>query len=168
MSVFDASSFMETTVKTELSTQFPVIPEGEYLAQVKDIKLRQVDFKKIAGSGIALDVMWEILDDGVKAATKMDHPQCRQDFLLDLVEGSDPPQLDLAEARNIRLGQILAACGLNSKKGWNLNMIKNQTCGVRVKHRDNPDDPEAPFSEVSRVVSLDKFRETQDRKAVAA
>jgi hypothetical protein len=167
MSVFDANTFMETTVRAELSTKFPVIPEGEYLLQCKDIKLRQVEFKKIDGSGVAIEVYWEVLDDGVKAATKMEHPQCRQSFLLDLMEGSDPPQLDLSEGRNIRLGQILAACNLNSKKGWNLASIKNQTVGGRVKHRENPDDAEAPFSEVVRVVSLDKFRETQDAKAAA-
>jgi hypothetical protein len=152
MSVFDASSFMQNIVKAELATRFPVIPEGEYLAQVKKIDMRQVDFRKIEGSGIAIELQWEIMDDGVREATKMDHPFC---------------QLDLAEGRNIRLGQLLAACGLNSKKGWSIGMILNQTCGVRVKHRANEDDPEAPFSEVSRVVSLDKFRDIQDKKAAA-
>jgi hypothetical protein len=167
MSVFDASSFMQNIVKAELATRFPVIPEGEYLAQVKKIDMRQVDFKKVEGSGIAIELQWEIMDDGVREATKMDHPFCRQSWLLDLVKDSDPPQLDLAEGRNIRLGQLLAACGLNSKKGWSIGMILNQTCGVRVKHRANEDDPEAPFSEVSRVVSLDKFRDIQDKKAAA-
>jgi hypothetical protein len=112
-------------------------------------------------------MQWEIMDDGVREATKMEHPFCRQSWLLDLVKDSDPPQLDLSEGRNIRLGQLLAACGLNSKKGWSIGMILNQTCGVRVKHRANEDDPEAPFSEVSRVVSLDKFRDIQDKKAAA-
>jgi hypothetical protein len=167
MSVFDATTFMSTTIKAELDTKFPVIPEGEYLAQVKKIDMRQVEFRKIEGSGIAIEVQWELLDDSVRESTKMEHPFCRQSFLLDLVKDSDPPQLDLGEGRNIRLGQILAACGLNSKKGWSIGMILNQTCGVRVKHRDNPDDPEAPFSDVSRVISLDKFREVQDRKAAA-
>jgi hypothetical protein len=167
MSVFDASSFMQNVVKAELDTRFPVIPEGEYLAQVKKIDMRQVDFRKIEGSGIAIELQWEIMDDGVRAATKMDHPFCRQSWLLDLVKDSDPPQLDLAEGRNIKLGQLLAACGLNSKKGWSIGMILNQTCGVRVKHSPNDDDPEAPFSNVTRVVSLDKFRDIQDKKAAA-
>jgi hypothetical protein len=93
MSVFDAQSFMQNVVKAELDTRFPVIPEGEYLAQVKKIDMRQVDFKKIEGSGIAIELQWEIMDDGVRAATKMDHPFCRQSWLLDLVKDSDPPSL---------------------------------------------------------------------------
>src|SRR4051794_4734088 len=120
MSVFDATSFMQNVVKAELDTRFPVIPEGEYLAQVKKIDMRQVEFRKIQGSGVSIDIQWEVMDDGVRDATKMEHPFCRQSFLLDLVKDSAPPQLDLSEGRNIRLGQLLAACGLNSKKGWSI------------------------------------------------
>lgn len=154
-STFDANSFMEQNFKTELDVRLTPVPEGEYIAQIIDVKLREVQFRKIEGTGVGIDITWEITDDNVRRAMNMEHPQARQSFLLDLDADG---RLDLGKNKNVRLGRVLSATGLNSKRGWSLPMLKFQTAFIKVEQRADDDDPEIVYSDVKRVAPLDKAR----------
>src|SRR6266446_2789896 len=117
MSIFDAAAaqaLLETVHKGAIDTQWHTVPEGEYILQCKELLLRQVTFKKIEGTGVGLDIQWEIIDEEVKKQMNIEHPIARQSMLLDLVDGRN--QLDFATNRNQQLKNVIDACGLNTGK----------------------------------------------------
>jgi hypothetical protein len=168
VSIFDpaaAAALLETVHKGTIDTQWHTVPEGEYIIQCKELTLRQVVFKKIEGTGVGLDIQWEVIDDTVKRSMNIDHPTVRQSMLIDLVDGRN--QLDFSTNRNQSLKNVIEACNLNTGK-FSLNMLKNQTCFGRIKHRPDDNDPEIIYAEVARVTSLEKARARQQRQADAA
>jgi hypothetical protein len=152
-SIFDPNSFLQTEYKGTIDTEYHNCPPGEYIAQIKKLDLRQVTFKKIEGSGVGIDIQWELLDDEVKKAMNMEQPQVRQSFLLDLIEGRN--QLDLGPNRNMKLKNIIKALDLNSGK-FALNQLMHGTAYVKVGQRPDDDDPEIIYSEVTRVTGLER------------
>lgn len=161
MSIFNpaaAQALLDTVHKGEIDTKWVVIPEGEYAMQIKDLKLREVVFKKIEGTGIGLDIEWEIMDDEVKQQLNIEHPTCRQSMLLDLVDGKN--QLDFSTNRNQKLKNIIDAAGLNTGR-FSLGSLKFAVAFGRVKHRPDDNDPETVYAEVTRVTSMEKARAKQ-------
>ena len=143
MSVFDPDAFMSESIKGEIDTRIIPVPEGEWNAQVDNLKFRQLDEGRVI-----MDVYWEILEESVKESTKLDKPTCRQSVFLDMTsEGS----LDLSKGKNRRLGLLRAAVGQNTGKPWAPSMLIGQLAKVRVEHSPNPDDLENPYANVKAV-----------------
>jgi hypothetical protein len=161
MSIFDPNTFGETVYKGEVDYDYHVCPIGDYLAQITDVKYREVTFKKVEGTGVGVDISWEVKDDAVKTAMNMDQPTVRQSFLLDLVEkelAKGNAVIDWGVNRNMKLKRIRQACGLANGGAFNLGMLKFKTAYVHVDHRPDENDPEVVYSEVTRVTSLEKAR----------
>jgi hypothetical protein len=163
MSIFDPTSFLETVYKQAIDTKFHSVPEGEYIAQCKDINYREVTSDKIDGVRYLAELTWEITDEAVAASMNVERvPQVRQSVWLDLVtkNGQTLPQLDWGTNKNMGLKRLMDTFSLNDGK-FAVGKLKFQTGYIRVSHRVNPEDPESPFAEVSRVTSLDKARAAQ-------
>lgn len=150
---FDQNSLLNTMVKAKLDTRLPPIPldnGDEFLARCTRVDIRQNTKASTGETFTGLRTTWEILDDDVRAAMNVEHPTASYDFLLDI----DPKTggLALGPAKNVRLGRLLAACGINGKE-WSLGMIQDATATVKIRHRSDPDDPEILYNEVSRVAA---------------
>ena len=115
-SLFDPNTFLEQTVTGAMDTKYPVIPAGEYPAISKSIAARKMpNADPTKGAYTVLDIVWAIDDAGVKEATKLENPTCRQSVFLDLVysEAEGKEVLDTSATKNVQLGRLREALGLN-------------------------------------------------------
>lgn len=152
-SLFDPNTFLEQTVTGAMDTKYPVIPAGEYPAISKSIAARKQPAKDpTKGSYTVLDVVWGIDDAGVKEATKLENPTCRQSVFLDLdAEG----KLDTSETKNVQLGRLREALGLNNPEAtFSFSQLVGQPALVRIEHSPNPTDAENPYSNVTKVAQV--------------
>lgn len=153
MSLFDKETFLSAEVTGANDTTYPTIPPGEYPAIAKKLDSRQFpgtqDPTKIYTS---LDIIWAIDDVGVKEATGLPEPTCRQSIFLDLNEAG---QLDMREKKNVQLGRLREALGLNDpEKAFSFAQIAGQPAIVRIEHSPNKNDPENPYSNVTKVAQV--------------
>ena len=106
--MFDAQEFLNTTVDTAHDTTMIPVPEnmsGEgYQGVAGKVECRQwVKKDDPSVSGIALDILWEIMDEDVKTAVARDKVTVKQGIMLDITEAG---ALDLAKGKNIGLGKL--------------------------------------------------------------
>ena len=152
-SLFDPNTFLEQTVTGAMDTKYPVIPAGEYPAISKSIAARKMQNKDpTKGAYTVLDIVWSIDDAGVKEATKLETPTCRQSVFLDLdAEG----KLDTSETKNVQLGRLREALGLNKPEDvFSFSQLVGQPALVRIEHSPNPTDAENPYSNVTKVAQV--------------
>lgn len=152
-SLFNADTFLDETVTGAHETKYPVIPPSEYPAVSKSINAREMPNKKEPEKGpfTVLDIVWEIDDAGVKEATGLDNPTCRQSVFLDIHED----KLDMRDKKNIPLGRLREALGLNdASRPFSFRDLVGQPAIVRVEQSPNPNDPENPYSNVTKVAQV--------------
>lgn len=150
MSVFDPDTFLNTEIAGAIDTTIIPVPEGEYPAQVANApRFRTIDTKD--GERHVMDVSWLVDDENVKKVTGLERPMCRQTVFLDITEEGG---LDISKGKNRQLGLLREAVGQNSAgRPWAPAMLEGQTAHVRIEHSPNPNDPESPYANVTRVAT---------------
>lgn len=153
--MFDPENFMNSvTVDSPLSTITVPIPEGDYRAMVKEVKLEPPGVNKKTGEETSpiLRVTWKLLDqDALAAEMEREELLIRQDIWIDR---DDNGNFALGKGRNVGLGRLREALGVNNQPG---NPFKNLDGGValiKVAHRTDPDNSEQKYAEVRRVAAL--------------
>ena len=141
---FDPDVFMSADNKGELDTEFVNVPEGEYNAVATDLKVRTTQTGKVI-----LDVSWEINDPEVEKATGRETNTVRQSVFLDMDDSGE--RISAARGKNISLGRLLEAVGINMAKPWSLASIKGNVGLVTVKHRMVEDG--TVYADVKRVAA---------------
>jgi hypothetical protein len=131
---FNADDFMNETIEGAMDTEFKVIPPGEYLAQLADEQpdlIRHGTSEKTGQVWKGVRLVWNVLDDKVKADLDRETVSVRQEFFLDLDEDS---KLALGAGKNVRLGKLRDALGLNQGP-FNFNMLKGAgPARIKVGH----------------------------------
>ena len=148
LSTFDPDLFLGSEVEGEFETSYQRVPPGEYPGVIDDVKVRKVDTKD--GPRAVMDVTWLILDEEVKKETELERPTCRQGMFLDV---NDQGGLDRGKNKNVAVGRLLEALGMNNGKAWNPEGLKGLPATVRIEHKPNADDPENPYANVTRVAT---------------
>jgi hypothetical protein len=150
--MFDADSFLNAPVSGSNSTKIIPVPVGEYPGVADKISARQWQSKDGTQTGLALDITWLVEDDNVKQITGRDNPTARQGIMLDLTPDG---ALDMSEGKNVPLGRLRAALGLNEEgQSFSFNMIPGRMAKIKVGHRADARDPEIQYAEVNAVVAL--------------
>ncbi len=146
-SVFDPTAFIDAAVTEAMDTKTVPVPVGEYQAIVESIKTRTwVSKDDPTKSGVALDVQWEVLDENVKALLGRDKVTVKQGVMLDTTAG----RLDLGKGKNISLGRLRSALGLNNPgEAFSLSMLTGRMGMVTVSHRVDGEDI---YAEVRKVL----------------
>jgi hypothetical protein len=140
---FDASVFESQQFNDANDTRYVAIPEGEYLALIKEKKFRQEKGYTI------LDVTWLIDDAGVKEATGMKEPTVRQSIFLDVTQSGG---LDFGKGKNVRLGRLREATGLNTPgQPFSFNMLEGRPARISVKHRLHDGETYSDVKEVTKA-----------------
>lgn len=138
MSVFNPDTFLQSATTEKMETRRTPIPENEYLATIKDVKLRS------AKESVILDVTWSILDQGAGAglAAKMGLPEAtvRQSVFLDIRE--DGQGLATGPNKNVQLGRIREAIGQNNPGPWMILQLKGAG-PAKIMVTNRPDDKDA-------------------------
>lgn len=146
---FDADTFLNSEFDSGFETKLTQVPEGEYDAIIEDVKPRK--FTNAEGQERAvLEVSWLILDEDVKQQTELEKPLSRQTIWLDV---NDNGTLERGKNKNLGLGNLLEALGLNDGKPWSPSSLKGLTGKVKVEKEKKPQDPENPYTNVTRVAA---------------
>lgn len=143
---FNPEQFLESQAEGEFSTSTVPCPEGTYYAQINDVDAKTIE-TKTGEERVIMSVIWDVLDDGVKAELGRETVRVRQDLFLDLDESGG---ISNKEGDNVRLGRLLSAIGMNGKK-WSPKSLIGQTANVQVSHRSDKDDPAVKYPEIKRV-----------------
>lgn len=150
MSTFDPSSLLETTFVEANDTKLIPIPEAEYLAVIEDSKINTWQSKDGANSGLRLDVNYMIDDQAAKDATGREKLSVRQGIMLDLTE--DGKSLDMGKGKNVALGRLREAAGLNVPgQPFAIQMLPGRLVKIRVTQRPSDKDPEVVYNDVKGV-----------------
>lgn len=150
MSIFNPDTFLDQQFEEANSTQIIPIPVDEYTGVIKDVKARQWQSKKDpSNSGIALDVTWEIDSAEVRELLGRDTVTCKQGIMLEFTESGS---LDFSKGRNVSLGRLREAVGLNVPgKAFSFAHLPGQVAKVSISHRIDGDQI---FSEVKAVAAM--------------
>lgn len=148
MSTFDPDSFLNSEYAESTSTKIIPVPVGEYLAQVDKVTAKAIT----TGAGeerIIMSVLWNVLDDGVKAELGMEKVMVRQDIFLDMTEEG---AIDMSKGKNRQLGLLREAVGQNKDgKPWSPQKLAGTSATIVVDHRVDKNDPEVVYSEVKKI-----------------
>ena len=148
LSTFDPDLFLGAETAGGFETSYERVPAGEYSAMIDDVKVRKINTAN--GEQAVMDVTWLILDEDVKKETELERPTCRQGFFLDI---NDKGGLDRGKNKNVGLGRLFEALGMDKGSKWSPGGLKGSTAVVRVEHKPNKDDPENPYANVTRVAA---------------
>ena len=148
LSTFDPDLFLGGETTGGFETSYARVSPGEYSAMLDGTKVRKVNTND--GEQAVMDVTWLILDEEVKKETELERPTCRQGFFLDI---NDKGGLDRGKNKNVGLGRLLEALGINKGDKWSPEGLKGSLAVVRVEHKPNEGDPENPYANVTRVAA---------------
>lgn len=137
--MFNPAMFLDATTDSQMDTKLIPCPEGEYLGIIDDVKIRTWTKKdNPSEGGVVLDVFWNIEDEGVKQTLGRTKVTVKQGVMLDL---TDQGQLDCAKGRNVQLGRLREATGLNKPgEPFAMNMLPGKMAKVLIKHRTDGED----------------------------
>lgn len=148
MSAFDPENFLNQQTEDALDTQIIPVPEGEWEAQIEDIKPTSGTSQKSGNPFYILQVTWNILDQKVSETTQRDKNTVRQSVFLDV---KDDGSLDRGKGKNVNLGRLREAVGQNKPgKKWKPADLVGQTATIQVVHKHN-EETGNPIAEVKRV-----------------
>lgn len=160
MSDFNAEAFLEQTTEAAMSTSMTVCPEGEYMARVGsepgDVKAESIQGKKDpTKTYVQVTLMWEILDENVKAALKREKLTVRDRFFVD--RDSVTGMLAVGPDVNVTLGARRAALGLNTDAPFNIGMLRGAgPAMIKVKNTSDERDKTRKYAEVERATALQR------------
>lgn len=150
MSTFDPAAFMQTQFQGANDTQFQPCPVGEYPAVIDKVTPREWTSRKDpTKSGVALDILWSIDSPAVAETLGRDKVMVPQGIMLDLTAAGG---LDTGPGRNINLGRLREAVGLNDpSRAFAFGDFVGKVARVKVTHEIYNDAPFAKVTAVSRL-----------------
>lgn len=152
--MFDVNAFLDQTSTEANSTVVIPVPVGEYTAIAESVTPRPWTSKDDpTKSGVTLEVLWSIDDQEVKTLLGREKVTVKQGVMLDLT--ADGSGLDYSKGRNVSLGRLREAIGLNTPgQPFAPSMIPGRMAKVRVDHRADKNDPSVLYAEVRAVTKL--------------
>lgn len=145
--MFDINNLMNTMLEDANSTVATPVPEGEYVATVKEVTGRVVTAQ--GRETPILRVRWEIDSEDVAAVTGRKVNVVPQDLWLDMTPRGS---LDMGPGMNVALGRLREALGQNeSGKPWGFGAMVGQVARILVTHRTTD---QGPFADVKTVRAL--------------
>lgn len=151
--IFDPDAFMEEAVDNAMDTEYINVPQGEHVAVCHDVLKPREYTDKNGDTNYVMDIVWSITDDAVKAEVGRDLVTIKQSLYLDLnAEG----KLDYSRGKNIALGKVREAVGLNQPgRPFSPGMLRGQgPVLVRVTHKAAKGDPTTVYANVTSVGSI--------------
>lgn len=147
-SAFNPDSFMSQTFTETNSTKREPVPAGEYLAIAEKAEILPWAKKDGSASGVKLSIQWDIDDPSLKEALGLTSIKQKQDIMLDLTPDGG---LDMAKGRNVGLGRLREALGLNVPgQPFAFPMIVGRMGKINVTQRIEGEDI---FNDVKGVVA---------------
>lgn len=143
---FDAEAFQNAVVNEASSTHTIPWPQGEYTGTIKKAEIRSGTISRgdragqpWAGLSVQVEVDRSFLPEGVSSvASGM--------IMLDL---TDAGGLDMRPGRNVNLGRLREATGLNTPgQPFSFPMLEGRTVKITTGIRTDKDDPDLQYTEI--------------------
>lgn len=145
-SVFNPEAFEQTIIDQENQTSFIPVPEGDYQAYIEDYAFRTFT-NEDQSIQVVLNVDWVIPDEALAEQLGFDEVKVPQRVYLDL---DDNGQLEFGTNKNVGLGRLRAALGLN-KPGFQWQSLRGQFGTISVGQREASDGSGNIYSNVRKV-----------------
>jgi hypothetical protein len=147
--MLDSATFLSETVTGSNSTSRIPVPKGEYPAIISEIGYRTMPRKdNPALLSHILDVTYAIDDANVREVTGLPTPTVRDSLFLDL---TDENKLDMSKGKNVQLGRLREALGLNDPNvQFSFMNLKGQPCYVTIEWNPSKDGKET-YANVGKV-----------------
>lgn len=153
--MFDASNFLNTVFTDANDTKITPCPAGEYAAQIEAVEPKSGSIKQGERMGqdwAGLNISYNITDPGVLALLSRDKVTVRDLVMLDLTPAGG---LDMGPQRNIQLGRVREATGLNQPgQPFSPVMLIGKSVRVSVRHVPGFKNPADLVAEISGVTKL--------------
>jgi len=144
---FDPSSFLDATFTDAFDTTFEPIPVGEYPATIDSLKFANGVSDK--GPWARIDITWALDDPSLAERLGRKKILCRQSIMLDLLDSGG---LDAGKGRNISLGKLRDALGLNvAGQPFSFRMLEGRSAKVSVTQRLWQDKIQNDIKDVARA-----------------
>lgn len=145
---FDPNTFLNSTIEEANDTKTIPCPAGEYLAVADKVEIKTWAARDGSSSGLKLEILWDIADENVKALLDRDSVKVPQQQMLDL---TDTGMLDTGKGKNVGLGRIREALGLNTPgEPFSFGMIQGRMAKVIVSHRTVGEDI---YGEIKKIAA---------------
>jgi hypothetical protein len=149
MGAFDPDRFMSQSFENANDTTVIPCPPGEYVGLTSDVAIKEITSKKTGISYPQLTVFVSLESPEVTSVTGRTPTKVRYQQLLDL---NDAGEIDMSKGKNIGLGRLREACGLNQPgKPFRIPDLNGKLIKVRVTHRPDDNDPTIVYDEVKSV-----------------
>lgn len=146
----DAKALLDLSITGANDTRSTPIPIGEYTAIIEDVDAAAWQGKKDPSqSGIKLLCKLNIDDANVKAFLEREKVVITHDIMLDTTPAGG---LDLGKGKNVRLGQLREAVGLNSPSDpFGFRMLVGKVLKVKIDHELYQGQPQAKVAGVAKI-----------------
>lgn len=145
-SAFDPATFETMEQTAEFSTTVIPCPIGEYQGVIDKVSSQPAPS---VDSSPLMNILWNIPDEKAKKETGKDKVIVKQAIWLDFNDAGD---LDFSKGKNVALGRLLEALGLNGKP-WSPASLVGRIATVQVSHRPDKTDPSITYDQVARVAA---------------
>lgn len=152
--LFDPVALMGANTAANATKRTP-LPVGETIAQITKMEIAEgkagPKAKNPGAPWARLDCTLEITDPAYLAQVGDGTREKAIAFLgimLDMKDG----QIATGEDRNVRLGKLREACGVN---GQPLNALMGQYLRIQIGHKPNPNDPTDVLAEVTAYTAME-------------
>jgi hypothetical protein len=152
---FSPETFMNAVYTEANDDKIIPCPVGEFSAQILEITPKSGIISKGERAGepwARLDVSWETSDHAATSATGREKVRVRQGIMLDLTPSGG---LDFSTGRNVGLGKLRSATGLNVPgQPFSPAMFVGRSGRISVGHRIDERDGVTIQAEVKAVAPL--------------
>lgn len=152
---FDANAFMQSVTTEANATSIPLCPVGEYTGVISGLEFASGVIKNGARAGQPwhqLRIAIKTSDPAALAGTDLPERTVRGSIMLDL---TDSGGLATGDGRNIGLGRLREAVGLNEKgKPFAPAMLEGRSLRFEVTHRVDQNDASKVYEEIKSFKSL--------------
>jgi hypothetical protein len=151
-SSFDVNAFANSSFEGRGDTRRLRLEPKEYPAMIAGPWGEKTKLRSEKGY-LILDVIYQPDDEEQRQKLGVEKlPTVRQSIFLDLTPNG---ALDMSEYKNGDLNRLREAVGLN-KDGvnWKFTDFIGKPAKIKVVHKNNPDDAENPYQNVTAVTSL--------------
>lgn len=130
--MFNPEEFLQSTFTESNDTVFEPIPAGEYFATIESLKASS-DVGEGGNPWTRLDLTWSLADPALAERLGRTKLTVRQGIMLDI---TDAGGLDMGKGRNISLGRLRDALGLNVPgESFSFLMLTGRSAKVNVTQR---------------------------------
>lgn len=134
MTQFDPQAFLDTQTTEVNDTRVNPCPIGEWPAGIDGVDMKSGVSQKTNEPWTRLNVKWKVEGCEANRIADRDPMYITQGILLDITESGG---LDMGKGKNIGLGRLRDAVGLNKPgQPFSFRMLVGRSAKIRVDHRE--------------------------------